>query len=199
MWGAVSRLRLFSSSNVLMYQKRRSMMYTCRGFKLIPAPVTLNPGLAYPGQDSLFAARLLRDRAIAVHMGSNALRGHGESAPSEHAMRILTLRSPSVAQGQWRRGSRMGLRGAVDAQGLAPGCAGARARRRPCQQLGCPSSRGLSPRSAGRPGPGQARRALPLGGAACDGTSGRAVGRAGDAIWWALHGLRCSSGAYAHI
>ena len=22
---------------------------------------------------------------------------------------------------------------------------------------------------------------------------------AGDAIWWALHGLRCSSGAYAHI
>ena len=30
----------------------------------------------------------------------------------------------------------------------------------------------------------------------------RAVGRAGDAIWWvwwALHGLRCSSGAYAHI
>ena len=128
-----------------------------------------------------------------------ALRGHGESAPSEHAMRILTLRSPSVAQGQWRRGSRMGLRGAVDAQGLAPGCAGARARRRPCQQLGCPSSRGLSPRSAGRPGPGQARRALPLGGAACDGTSGRAVGRADDAIWWALHGLRCSSGAYAHI
>ena len=46
---------------------------------------------------------------------------------------------------------------------------------------------------------GQARRALPLDGAACDGTSGRAVGRAGDAIWWALHGLRCSSGAYAHI
>ena len=150
------------------------------------------------GQDSLFAVRLLRDRAIAVHMGSNALRGHGESAPSEHAMRILTLRSPSVAQGQWRRGSRMGLRGAVDAQGLAPGCAGARARRRPCQQLGCPSSRGLSPRSAGRPGPGQARRALPLGGAACDGTSGRAEAATG-AIWWALHGLRCSSGAYAHI
>ena len=67
---------------------------------------------------------------------------------------------------------------------------------------------GQQQRLDGQPGP--LRRTLlhlrppvkQLGGAACDGTSGRAVGRAGDAIWWvwwALHGLRCSSGAYAHI